>query len=181
MQLKAGLAVNRSGPVEIRTTAEPGATSDWGVAHIDAALAPVQGQQPHALLVELIANDASLWRGVSLAKSRSNHLHIIAAAHKASIPVFLLTLSPAFGFKRWVRFGQHGYRELYTSLAGPFAQGPALQWVEVIDTWPAWLKADSRIRRHYMPDDLHPTANGISAFNLPMIQAVFERVFLQSR
>ncbi len=135
---------------KVAVTALAGRNSDWGVRQLQNIFGPDR-QTPDLLVVGFSANDAALHRGVPLKKSRQNHQQIIAYAQEFDTPVFLATLAPAFGPRKWVRPGLHAYKDLYHELADENDN------TEVIDTLPIWQTLPETELKASIPDGLHPS------------------------
>lgn len=142
--LEQRLKACRDGPVTLRVIAKPGASSDWGRTQMDGVF------DTDAIIVHFAVNDASLWRGVSLKRSRENHLAFIKAANASGAAIFFATMSPTFGLKAAVRPGLAIYHDLYRELADETGAG-------LIDDAPRWAARSDDWLRAAIPDDLHPT------------------------
>jgi lysophospholipase L1-like esterase len=116
------------------------------------------------VIVEFTINDASLWHGMTLDKSRDRHREILKAAVAAGLPVFLATMSPAFGREALERPGQVAYRALYPDLAR--AEGAGL-----IAMVPGWQALTPDERRAALPDGLHPTDAAMAQVAVPALTA----------
>ena len=150
----------------VERLAKPGANSAWGAAALRDRLAA--GPAPDALVVEFSINDSSLWRGMTLAASRARHEEILQMAGATDVPVWLATMSPAFGRKAWERPGQVAYRALYADLA-------AEQGAGLVAMVPAWLALSVPDRQHLMPDGLHPTEAAMEGVAMPRLVTALEK------
>lgn len=156
-ELAATLAACRDGPVTVDRVAMPGASSYWGLQHVERAL----NGAPHVLIIEFSINDASLFRGVSLGTSRRLHEAIIARAHSQGAAVLLATMNPAWGHDAIERPGQGAYRNLYRDLATQTGVG-------LVDATVAWQALLADRRAVLLPDGLHPTPEGMRTVALPI-------------
>lgn len=156
----AALSACRPGGVVAEIVALPGAASPWGVDALDKALA----MRPHVVAIEYAINDASLWRGVTLARSRANHEEMIRRIRAAGATPVLATMNHAFGREAWERPGLAAYEALYRALAVELSVG-------LVDIAPRWraLDADALTRR--MPDGLHPTPEATIEIVVPAFVA----------
>ena len=154
-RLEARLAACLPDGAETRVLARPGAASPWGAAMMEKALTAFAGAPPDLLMIEFTINDASLWRGVSLARAKALLQDMLEAAAAAHVPVILATMNPAWGRKGWERPGQRAYRALYREAA---KEGRAA----LLDTIPAWLALSQEERRRLAPDGLHPGEEGMA-------------------
>ncbi|QIE57049.1 hypothetical protein G5B40_17350 [Pikeienuella piscinae] len=152
--LEQRLDACRGGPVTLRVIVKPGASSDWGRTQMDGLF------DSDAIIVDFAVNDASLWRGVTLERSRENHLALIDAAEANGVAIFLATMNPAFALKAAVRPGRPVYHDLYRELADETGAG-------LIDDAPRWAARDDAWLRAAIPDDLHPTNAAMTEITLP--------------
>ena len=159
--LERQLAACHGGPVVVERLARPGANSAWGEGALRDRLAA--GPDPDLLVIEFSINDSSLWRGMTLGASRARHEAMLGMARAQGVPVWLATMSPAFGRKAWERPGQVAYRALYADLAT--TQGAGL-----IAMIPAWTTPNAKDRTRLMPDNLHPTDEAMQALAVPALQ-----------
>jgi len=162
-RLAAELSACAARPVEVVPVAEAGEDSDWGAAQMDRVIA----LQPSLVLIEFSINDADMLDGVTLGTARKNHEAILGAL-KQAVPV-LVTMSPAFGPRGWVRPNLPKYEAQYRALAEEKKIG-------LIDLAPVWHKALEEGRRRLMPDGLHPTDAAMVQVALPVIRAELGRV-----
>jgi len=153
-RLEARLSACRPGGAEVRVLARPGAAGPWGVSVTGRALRAFDGAPPDLLAIEFSINDASLWRGVPLARARALLQKMLGEAEAAGVPALLATMNPAWGRKGLERPGQRAYRALYREAA---REGRAA----LLDTVPAWLALPEAERRRLVPDGLHPGAEGM--------------------
>ena len=159
--LERQLAACHGGPVAVERLARPGASSAWGEGTLRDRL--VAGPAPDLLVIEFSINDSSLWRGMTLGASRARHEAMLTMARAQGLPVWLATMSPAFGRKAWERPGQVAYRALYADLA-------AEQGAGLVAMVPAWTAPDAEGRARLMPDNLHPTDAAMRALAVPALQ-----------
>lgn len=164
--LQHRLAACHAAGVTVERLAKPGANSAWGEGALRQRLAA--GPVPDILVVEFSINDSSLWRGMRLAASRARHEAILDMAQQAGIPVWLATMSPAFGRKALERPGQVAYRALYGELARDRGAG-------LIAMAPAWLALGASDRGRLVPDDLHPTEAAMIGLAVPALAAALGR------
>jgi lysophospholipase L1-like esterase len=160
--LERQLAACHGGPVVVERLARPGANSAWGEGALRDRLAA--GPDPDLLVIEFSINDSSLWRGMTLGASRARHEAMLGMARAQGVPVWLATMSPAFGRKAWERPGQVAYRALYADLAQDQRAG-------LIAMIPAWTALDAEDRARLMPDNLHPTDEAMQALVVPALTA----------
>lgn len=164
--LETRLSACRPGGVVVERLARAGANSRWGETALAARLGqgglPLPDALPDALIVEFSINDASLWHGLPLAQSRARHEAILTAAEAAGVPVWLATMSPAFGREALERPGQVAYRALYADLARAHGAG-------LVAMAPGWLALDPEARATALPDSLHPTEPAMTQVAVPAL------------
>lgn len=152
----------RNADPSVARIATPGATSAWGAAQsmrIAAAAADI-------VVVEFLANDAALHRGVSLSRSAENHRLIIEAAQAGGARAVLLVVTgPVRGIHRILRYFLDDYAELYAGL-----EDRATVWM--LDTRPLWPH-DRDTLAALIPDGLHPTGAAMERY---VGQAVARRI-----
>ncbi|MDB5560728.1 MAG: family esterase protein [Hyphomicrobiales bacterium] len=159
--LRARLREELGADIQVLIHAKPGANSDWGVE----TLPNVLELEPDLVVIEFAINDASLLRGVSLARSRANMVNLVMAL-QAGAPerkIVLMTMNPAFGLKRMVRPLLGQYYALCEQLATELRVGFA-------DLRPAWA-ALPEVRRA-IPDGLHPTPEAARSVIVPGLSEV---------
>lgn len=135
--------------VDIEILAVAGANSKQAAKQFSSR----RNRRPDIVLVEFASNDADLLDGIGLDKSRSNHKALLGRIRE-DVPgaqVVLMTMSPAFGLRGWVRPQLFEYYEMYRGLA-------AYNDVPLVDLAPTW--SESLAATGYkvqLPDGLHPT------------------------
>lgn len=163
-ELAASLTTCAARPVEVVPVAKPGQGSDWGLAQMDRVIA----LQPALVLIEFSVNDADLGENTSLAEARKNHEAILDTL-KQAVPV-LMTMSPAFGPRGWLRPRLGDYDAQYRELAEERRAG----LIDIAPIWQQTLTAGNR--RALMPDGLHPTDAAMTQVALPVIRAELGRL-----
>ena len=158
--LAARLSLCHLAGVTVERLAKSGANSVWGEGALRQRFA--SGQVPDALVIEFSINDSSLWRGMPLSASYDRHKSMLALAQQAGVPVWLATMSPAFGYKAWERPGQSAYRRGYARLADESGAG-------LIAMVPDWLSLPISERNRLIPDGLHPTEEAMERIAVPAI------------
>ena len=134
-------------PVMVLNFGKSGANSSWGVGQIERIIATC----PDVVLIEFSVNDASWFKGVSLRQSRRNTEEIVARLLGA-LPltaIYLMTMNPVYGLRRWIRPRLKAYYDLYGELAKGLGVGH-------IDNRPAWNRLTRPQLTIAIPDGLHP-------------------------
>lgn len=119
---------------------------------------------PNVVLIEFSANDAAWFKGFSLKRSRENTGKIVQAILGAlpETKIFLMTMNPAWGPRRWIRLNLDAYYSLYEPLASELGVG-------YIDNRPAWRALRENELRAGIPDGAHPLPELVSRLLVPTI------------
>jgi len=138
--------------------------SKWGVDNLDAR---VIGKQPDTVFVEFSINDAYLPYNTSVEQARSNletMVDRIVATNK-SCEIILMVMNPPTGVHLDRRPKVEFYNQMYRDVA-------TQRHLTLIDHYPNWqqiLKADPKRFSEYVPDGIHPNAEGCKAVITPRI------------
>lgn len=141
--------------------------SKWGVDNLDTR---VIGKQPDTVFIEFSINDAYLPYNTSVEQARSNletMVDRILAANK-SCEIILMVMNPPTGRSLKVRPEFEAYNQVYRDVA-------AQRHLTLIDHYPNWqkiLKADPKQFAAYVPDSIHPNAEGCKMVITPNIIGV---------
>ncbi len=168
------LSACRGAAVSVTTIAKPGASSAWGDPAWRAWLDDQNEAVPDILITEFAVNDASLFRGLTLSRSRHHHARILEAAQARGILPILATMNPAFGRNSWERPGLQAYMDLYRILARE-------EGLILIDTVPVWEALPVAERAALMPDGLHPTRDGKAKVTVPAFLSVLAPIICPGR
>lgn len=159
--LAEALSACAGAPVTVRAVARAGANSDWGMGQLDAALSGTD-----ILVVGFSGNDASLWRGLPIARSVANHEAIVRAAQARGVMVFLSggggSSTGIRGVNRLIRPGLPDY----TIRDG--AELARRTGVARVPDNPARDALSPAEQRALMPDGLHATPEAVLRFSLPV-------------
>lgn len=169
---KLEAALNRCGsrPIIVDRVALAGASSTFAQINLDRIVGKTDLPKPDIVAIEFSSNDASLYHGMSVAGSRTNHRNLVETLISNDIGVALATMNPAFGRKAWERPGQDAYHSIYRELA-------ATHSVILIDTIAAWRALTEEERDLYLPDGLHPTTEAMEQITVPAFLEAFGPVF----
>lgn len=160
--LRDGLAEALAGcGVQVRVVARGGASSDWGIAHLEEAL-----QAGGVVIMDFVGNDSSMVHGMPLRRSLENHRLIFERARRAGVVMLLPTgrENRLRGLPRAARPGFMAYREKVGTLG--LAMGAGL-----FDAGRRWQEIDATLRDRLMPDGLHATPEATRAISLPAYEA----------
>lgn len=153
-------------PVEVAVVAKAGAAVDWALTQVDA----VAATRPDVVLVEFAINDADIEDGHWMRDARAMHQALLAEL-RAQIPeaaLMLMTMSPAHGWRGWIRPGLREHYLQYRALA-------EAQNVGLIDLYPRWL-ALPRDQRGLADDGLHPDREVAAEVIAPAAAGVLARM-----
>lgn len=147
-------------PVEALDFGRDGATSEWGVEILEEVI----HAEPDIVLIEFSINDAALFKGISLRQSRENIRQIVLTIKKARlhVKIYLMTMSPSFGSRAWIRPRLSAYYDAYGALADELGVG-------FIDNLRDWKRLTEQELRARIPDGLHPAPEWASRILVPAI------------
>jgi acyl-CoA thioesterase I len=125
-----------------------GATSRDGLELVDRVIQV----DPDVVLIEFAINDAAIHRRVSLRQSVENLTTIVARLKDgaARARLYLMTMNPAVGARRPLRWRLPRYHAAYSTLAAHEGTG-------YIDNLPAWQALPKAALRRAIPDGVHPS------------------------
>ncbi len=181
-QFGAALEAGWPGLAKVVNSGQGAMWSKWGVDHLDER---VIAKKPDAVLIEFGINDAFLEYKTPVAEARANLLQMIdrILAAKADTEIILMTMNPPVGVHLERRPAIAEYYEMYRSVA----KERGLRLVDHAANW-APLLADDRARfDRYVPDGIHPGAEGcqqvitpalLKALGIPAIAPAPEKVSL---
>lgn len=168
-QLTDALCARFPGLVTVFNGAESGMHSRWGVENLETR---VLAHAPDVVFIEFSVNDACARFGITVAEARSNLENMIdriQAAHP-ECEVILQVMNPVLDRPA----GHDGHRPELTAYQQNYRQVGAERGMLVIDHMPAWtalLNRDEAVFRGWVPDGLHPQAEGYARLVTPEILA----------
>lgn len=138
--------------------------SKWGVDNLDAL---VIQKKPDTVFIEFAMNDAFLTYKTSVAAARTNLLNMIdrIQAAKADTEIILMTMNPPIGVHLERRPKIADYVQMYRDVAKERS-------LRLLDNYPNWeriLQADAQLYTKYVPDGIHPGAEGYRNVVTPVI------------
>lgn len=163
-QLSAELGRRFPGQVTVINSGQGGQYSGWGVSNLQSR---VLDKQPDAVFIEFSINDAYLPYSTTVAQARSN-LETMAdriLASKASCEIILMAMNPPIREHLAQRPKIEVYNQMYREVA-------AQRHFLLIDHYPNWqkiLKTEPQRFNRYVPDGIHPNAEGCQAVITPSI------------
>jgi lysophospholipase L1-like esterase len=163
-QLQTALETRYPGLATVINSGQAGMWSTWGVDNLEAR---VIGHRPDTVLIEFAINDAHLANHVSLQEARANIENMVSRIHKANrhAKIFLMVMNPPIEKDLENRPQFLDYYQMYRLVAKKFKVG-------LIDQYPVWkriLGEDRNLYMKYVPDGLHPGAEGCRRVITPMI------------
>lgn len=162
--LRAGLERSFPGRAKVVNSAKSAMWSAWGVKNLEQR---VIEKKPDTVLIEFSINDAYLPYKTSVPQARSNLVEMIDRIQKAnaSCEVILMVMNPPVGGHLEQRPKITEYNQMYRDVAKD-------RKLLLIDHYPNWkkiLKADPDLFRKYMPDGIHPGAEGCKMVITPEV------------
>lgn len=166
-QLTAALAGRFPGLLTTFNGAESGMHSRWGVENLDGR---VLAHRPDALFIEFAVNDACARFGISVGEARANLENMIdrVLGQNPACDVILQVMNPVIDRPE----GHAGWRPVLAAYQDNYRQVAHERGFLCIDHMPAWtelLVRDEAKFRAWVPDGLHPQAEGYSRLVTPEI------------
>lgn len=163
-QLDAALKATWPGLVTVVNSGSGGMWSKWGVENLDNR---VIAKKPDALLIEFAINDAYLPYKTSVAEARSNLNNMIdrVLAAKADTEIILMTMNPPIGSHLARRPAIDEYYEMYRHVATE----RKLKLIDHHANWEPILAKDRALFDKYVPDGIHPGAEGCEKVITPAL------------
>lgn len=140
-----------------------GKWSQWGLANLESR---VIAKKPDTVFLEFSMNDSVERFKCSVEQSKKNLETMIARILKSNpkCEIILMTMTPGNGVpKKRVKIKE--YYEVYRQVAKK-------RRFLLIDHYPNWIslqKKDKKLFKKYVPDVIHPTAEGCSEIITPFI------------
>lgn len=166
-QLSQTLETRFPGLVSFANGARSGQHSRWGVQNLDAS---VLAHQPDVVFIEFSVNDAVERFQITVDEARRNLEtmidRILAANPKTDI--ILQVMNPVLGRPP----GHASHRRELPSYQDVYREAGRKRGLLVIDHMPAWtalLESDPKTFRAYVPDGIHPSAQGYAEIVAPEI------------
>ncbi len=150
--------------IQVERLAKSGAGIRWGLPQLQIRLADVVYPRPDIIVAEFGGNDASPRQGLPLFLSRARTRLLIETVRTAGAIPFLSTMNPGWGGEAITRPGQARYHGMYRDIAAETGVG-------LIDTVQLWLALPETERRRLVPDDGHPTDEGMQRITIPAFLA----------
>jgi len=152
------------GLATVINSGEAGRWSRWGVDNLQAL---VIDKHPDLVFIEFSINDANQMFATDVTQSRvylETMIDRILAARK-SCEIILMVMNPPTGHFLATRPAIEFYNQMYRNVA-------AERHLTLIDHSPDWkkiLREDPQLYAKYVPDGLHPDAEGCKAVITPNI------------
>jgi acyl-CoA thioesterase-1 len=138
--------------------------SKWGVDNLDKL---VIEKKPDTVLIEFGINDAFLKYNTSVEQAQKNLENMIERILKANshCEIILMVMNPAIGVHLERRPNLKDYYQMYRDMA-------KTRKLLLIDHYPNWekiLNSDADLFNNYVPDGIHPNAEGCEMVITPEI------------
>lgn len=167
-QLRDALQARFPGLVTLTNTAEGGQSSEWGRAHVDSH---VIAYRPDVVFIEFAINDAVARFNLSPDRVREN-LDFILDRITAALPdceIILQVMNPVVG-KPAGDFSHRRNLPAYEQIYRDAAKRRGLLLIDHSRAWAELLRIEGEAGfRRYVPDGVHPNADGYARFVTPRI------------
>ncbi|MDD5705738.1 MAG: GDSL-type esterase/lipase family protein [Kiritimatiellae bacterium] len=163
-QLSAELARRFPGLATVINSGKGAMWSQWGVDNLEDR---ILSKKPDTVLIEFSINDAYLPYKTSVAQARTNLETIVnrILAANPACEIILMVMNPPTGIHLENRPNIESYNQMYRECA-------ARRGLMLIDHYPKWsqlLKSDPKQFSAYVPDGIHPNAEGCMQVITPAI------------
>lgn len=163
-QMKEALNQKYKGLITLHNSGKCSMWSKWGVENLDAL---VIQKKPDTVIIEFAVNDAFLAYKTSVAEARTNLLNMVERiqAAKPDTEIILMTMNPPIGIHLDRRPKIIDYVQMYRDVAKE-------RRVCLIDNYPNWeriVREDPERYSKYVPDGIHPGAEGYRNVVTPVI------------
>lgn len=152
-------------PVEVKTVAKSGGTSEWALDH----LAEVVALRPDVVLIELHANDGAIDEWISPARSGAN-MDAILRSLRRDLPTsrfVVMAMNPMHGLRGAIRPFMSWYVDAHRDAA-------ARNGAAFLDIGPMWNQLSDEDIRRAIPDGAHPSPEAAARIVAPTIATFLE-------
>ena len=166
-QLKDAVEAPYPGKVTWINSGGSGKASDWGVANLRKK---VIQQKPDTVFIEFSMNDAATKLNVSRDQARDNLAAMVKAIRTAhpDCEIILQIMNPV-DRRENDRFSPRPELALYQQDYRDFAAGEGLLCVDHMPAFMALLEKGSDAYREFVPDGVHPNAEGFARYLTPTL------------
>jgi lysophospholipase L1-like esterase len=166
-QLKAEFQQRYPNQVNLINSGMTGLWSEWGVKNLDRQ---VITNRPDAVFIEFAINDSFLMSRTPVPQARVNFVKMIERIRAANknCDIILMVMNPPLGKHLTDRPNINAYNQMYRDLAVE----RRLILIDHDRNWQKILKEDPKRYSAYVPDGLHPNAEGCKAVITPEILRV---------
>lgn len=163
-QMTGALNARYPGLVTVINSGKGSMWSKWGVDHLEER---VIARKPDTVFIEFAINDAFLNYQTSPAQARTNLVAMIdrILAARADTEIILMTMNPAIGRHRENRPQLDAYYQMYREVA----KERNLRLIDHHANWSPMLARDAALFSRYVPDGIHPNAEGCAKVITPAI------------
>jgi lysophospholipase L1-like esterase len=166
-QLTDALNQKFPGQATVINSGGSGQWSEWGVANLQKK---VIQKHPDTVFIEFSINDCVERFKGSIDIAKTNLETMIDAIHKANptTEIILMTMTPGNGHPAGhlsYRKDIDGHYEMYRSVG----KARKLLLIDHYPTWRELQKKDKELFQKYVPDTIHPTAEGCAKIVTPVI------------
>jgi len=155
------------GLVTVVNSGGSGMCSKWGVQNFDKR---VIGNKPDTVFIEFSINDSVERFQVSVEAAKTNLEAMIASLRESNpeCEVILMTMTPGDKYPK----GHRSYRkdiEAHYEMYRSVAKREGLLLIDHYPNWKALQVKDKKLFQEYVPDSIHPTAEGCTKVVTPVI------------
>jgi lysophospholipase L1-like esterase len=163
-ELQAALDRNYPGLARVVNSGRGAMWSGWGAENLDPR---VIEKKPDTVLIEFSINDAYLPYKTSVPQARSNLVNMIERILKpnTNCEVVLMVMNPPTG----VHLEQRPQIKDYNQMVRDVAKDRKLLLIDHYPNWEKILNGDPDLFKKYVPDGIHPGAEGCKMVIAPEI------------
>ena len=163
-QLRTILNNRYPGQVKVINSAMGGMWSKWGVDNLDWL---VIDKKPDTVFIEFAINDSYTLYGTSVQDARINLENMIDRILKsnANCEIILMVMNPPVGAHFMLRPKIKDFYQMYRDVA----REENLQLIDHYPNWEKILNESPELFKKYVPDGIHPTAQGSRMVTTPEI------------
>lgn len=166
-QLDAALKAKHPGLATVVNSGGSGQWSQWGVDNLDRL---VLQKNPDAVFIEFGINDSVARFKCPVEQSRRNLETLIdrILARNPKCEIVLMTTTPGDQYPE----GHFSYRKDIAAYYGMYRDAAARRGLRLVDLYPEWLeleRKDKALFLKYVPDTVHPTAEGCEKVVTPAV------------
>lgn len=163
-EVQAALERNYPGKAKLINSAKSGMWSKWGAENLDQR---VLANKPDTVIIEFSINDAYLQYKTSVQQARGYYEDMIKRLLKANsrCEIILMVMNPPIGGN----LEQRPKIKDYNQMVRDIARNRRLMLIDHYPNWEKILKDDPALFNKYIPDGIHPAAEGCKMVIAPEV------------